>query len=178
MISRIGFFVVLIGIISCRIPRSNKALINLHFQKLSSKVLGNGFFIAGLTGMNSKCCSDKICACKQPYRACCSDLFCLCAADAQEADGGNWYNPLNERIYDTHRKTYLPAAASQRIDTELEKYQRNIVVIGEVHSNPCHHRVEFDVIRSLHHAAMSKERSMAIGLECFYRNHQAALDRK
>lgn len=109
-----------------------------------------------------------------------------------------WYNPNNERIFDTARKSYLPTIKVDRlIENELNERNQRVVVIGEIHSNPCHHRVEFDVIKAFFDAeeqatsqsnvvnnvdiisnpASVNTKGYAIGLECFYRQHQAALDR-
>lgn len=109
-----------------------------------------------------------------------------------------WYNPNNERIFDTKRKSYLPTIKVERlIENELNERNQRVVVIGEIHSNPCHHRVEFDVIKAFFDAeeqatlqnnvvnnvdiignpASVNSKGYAIGLECFYRQHQAALDR-
>lgn len=97
----------------------------------------------------------------------------------------SWYNPRNERIYDTRRRSYLPTvSAAALIEEELTNHNQRVVVIGEIHSNPCHHRVEFDVVKAFFNS--NKDKSVtgdrgsftyAIGLECFYRQHQAALDR-
>ena len=116
--------------------------------------------------------------------------------DASKKD--MWYNPNNERIYDTKRKSFLPTVKVERlIENELNGKNQRVVVIGEIHSNPCHHRVEFDVIKAFFDAeeqatqrsnvvnnvdimsnpASVNNKKYAIGLECFYRQHQAALDR-
>ena len=100
-------------------------------------------------------------------------------------DSEVWYNPRNERIYDTRRRSYLPTvSASALIEDELNKRNQRVVVIGEIHSNPCHHRVEFDVVKAFFKsntemmtAVSRKPFTYAIGMECFYRQHQAALDR-
>jgi len=78
-----------------------------------------------------------------------------------------YYNPRNERIYDTRRRSYLPAHPEDFLIKELEN--KKVVIVGEVHSNPCHHHVEFEIVKAL--------KPDAIGLECFYRQHQIALDR-
>ena len=62
---------------------------------------------------------------------------CLIEANSNNGAGHTWYNPVNERIYDTTRKSYMPAH-SEILTKELK--DRRIVTIGEVHSNPCHHR--------------------------------------
>ena len=52
-----------------------------------------------------------------------------------------WYNPSNERIFDTQKKSFLPTVvASNLIETQLNRKNQRVVVIGEIHSNPCHHR--------------------------------------
>jgi uncharacterized iron-regulated protein len=48
-----------------------------------------------------------------------------------------------------------------------------LVVVGEHHTNPTHHRDELEVIRSLDDAGAS----LAIGLEMFRKNQQEGLDR-
>ena len=88
-----------------------------------------------------------------------------------------WYNPYNQRIYDTTRKSYLPTHPDLYLIKELGN--RNIIVVGEVHSNPCHHRVEFEIIRTLQNNNSKKSRNnnnLAIGMETFYRQHQSILD--
>jgi uncharacterized iron-regulated protein len=84
----------------------------------------------------------------------------------------DWYNPINERIFDTLKNSYIPAHP-EILQKELKG--RNIITIGEVHNNPCHHRLEFEVIKSLSNTVQPS--NLAIGLECFYRVHQNALDR-
>jgi uncharacterized iron-regulated protein len=84
-----------------------------------------------------------------------------------------WYNPRNERIYDTARNSFLPGSASQHLVKELAG--RRVVLVGEVHSNPCHHHCEFEILRAI--AKTVPAGQIAIGLECFYRQHQGALDR-
>lgn len=91
------------------------------------------------------------------------------------------YNPRNERIYDTYRKSFLPAHPEDFLTAELERGGRQIVVVGEVHSNPCHHHAEFEILRTLQDCYGSPDPfdtkdGVAIGLECFYRQHQKALD--
>lgn len=91
-----------------------------------------------------------------------------------------WYNPNNERIFDTKRNSYLPTATAEHlIMQELNQKNQRVVVVGEIHSNPCHHRVEFDIVKSFLNANSVNKvpQDYAIGLECFYRQHQPALDR-
>ena len=101
-----------------------------------------------------------------------SSMDCKCTNAMDCNCGTKVYTPKNERIYDSTRRSFLPAAASQRLSRELAG--RKIVTVGEVHSNLCHHHCEFEVVRAL---ANNADGDMAIGLECFYRQHQAALDR-
>lgn len=49
-----------------------------------------------------------------------------------------------------------------------------VVVVGEAHTNPLHHRAELEVIQALH--KLEPERPLVIGLEHFYRKHQGYLD--
>ena len=97
---------------------------------------------------------------------------------ASSTDDPMWYNPYNQRIYDTTKKSYLPTHPDLYLMKELGN--RNIIVVGEVHSNPCHHRVEFEIIRTLQNNNSKKSRNnknnLAIGMETFYRQHQSILD--
>jgi len=92
------------------------------------------------------------------------------------ATGARWYNPANERIFDTARGSYLPPLPSKFLSNKRLD-GRTIVTIGEVHSNPCHHRLEFDIIRALSASSNNQKNKLSIGLECFYRQHQTVLDR-
>lgn len=47
------------------------------------------------------------------------------------------------------------------------------MTIGEVHSDLLSHHVEFEIVRTL----ADLRPNLAIGMECFYRQHQEALDR-
>lgn len=115
-----------------------------------------------------------------------------------------WYNPYNQRIFDTQRGSFLPSHPERYLGDELGL--RNIIVIGEIHSNPCHHRVEFEIIKTLASLPASSNKkidpiyislsdttnsnninipaitrsvvnsNLAIGMEAFYRQHQSALD--
>jgi len=98
---------------------------------------------------------------------------CRCLVDNVDAADSPWYDPRNERIFDTNKKSYLPPRAEVYLKHVLK--DRHVVCVGEVHSNPCHHKVQFDVVKSL--STMVPTSKLAIGLECFYRQHQAALDR-
>jgi uncharacterized iron-regulated protein len=125
------------------------------------------------------------------------------AAEFKYPDLGSGYNPRNERIYDTLHKSFLPARPEQFLKGELMKENKKIVVIGEVHSNPCHHHAEFEILKTLHisykdngsnnnnhnqqaparddssssYDSSGDKSGVAVGLECFYRQHQRALDR-
>lgn len=78
----------------------------------------------------------------------------------------------NERIYDTRRKSYLPSHPEKYIHDEIK--HKRVITIGEVHSNSQHHLLEFRILTTL--AGFIGTKNLAIGLECFYRQHQAALD--
>jgi uncharacterized iron-regulated protein len=93
-----------------------------------------------------------------------------------QADAQTWYNPENERIFDTYHKSYLPARPELYLSKDrLEG--KNVITIGETHTNPLCHRLELDVIRALAINNLPTGQKMAIGLECFFRQHQSALDR-
>jgi uncharacterized iron-regulated protein len=88
-----------------------------------------------------------------------------------------WYNPRNERIYDTRIGSYLPSTHPERyIAKELEAcLSRRVFVAAEVHSNPCHHLMEYKLLTSLVGSGRGSG-NWSIGMECFYRQHQQALD--
>jgi hypothetical protein len=101
--------------------------------------------------------------------------ICKCAKCIQIASNDDsWYNPSNQRIFDTIKNSYLPSHPEVYLNKELGS--RNIIVIGEVHSNPCHHRVEFDIIKTLVNSKKSAISPVVIGMEAFYRQHQHYLD--
>ena len=95
------------------------------------------------------------------------------AVAEQISQGGSSYflDPRNERIYDTHKRSYIPARPDVFLPRAIGQKNR-VVVVGEVHSDLCHHHAEFEVVKSL----SSGENNLAIGMECFYRQHQQALD--
>lgn len=106
----------------------------------------------------------------------CGVMSCSCdtlASTAMLNEENVWYNPAYERIYDTSHSSFIPARPDKYLEKQISG--RKVVAIGEVHSNPCHHRLEFEVIKSL--ASTKGPNNMAIGLECFYRQHQKALDK-
>ena len=83
------------------------------------------------------------------------------------------YDPSYERIYDTYHKSYIPANPYKYLVNNLKK--TNVITIGEIHSNICHHKLQFDIIRAV--SSIKSPSTTAIGLECFYRQHQVYLDR-
>mmetsp|Transcript_38115 Transcript_38115/g.38803 ORF Transcript_38115/g.38803 Transcript_38115/m.38803 type:complete len:385 (-) Transcript_38115:174-1328(-) len=97
----------------------------------------------------------------------------VCVADLDDIAREDWYNPKYARIFDTCKQSYLPARPDLFLPKAIQNKQ--IVCVGEVHSNPCHHKLEFDVVKSL--SLLVPPDNLAIGLECFYRQHQIALDR-
>lgn len=109
------------------------------------------------------------------YCAKCISVGCeapICRVGAAQ----EWYNPENERIFDTFHKSYLPAKPELYLSPERLEGKK-IIVIGETHTNPLCHKLELDVIRALATNNIRSDQNMAIGLECFFRQHQGALDR-
>lgn len=102
-----------------------------------------------------------------------SSLMLPRIASSNDYDG-LWYDPKHQRIFDTLRNSFVPAFPDIFLKKELKS--KKVVIIGEVHSNPCHHRLEFEIIKALA-KDNQKVPTVAIGLEAFYRQHQAALDR-
>ncbi|CAM9480719.1 unnamed protein product [Heterosigma akashiwo] len=97
------------------------------------------------------------------------------AANADPRNG--YYELANARLYDTARRSYLPAdpALQRALPDRLAGVR--CVVVGEAHTHPLHHRLELQVVEALHALADPETAPLAVGLEMFYRQHQAALDR-
>jgi len=78
-----------------------------------------------------------------------------------------------ESIFDTRIGSYLPPRPLELFRKRRELVDR-VVIVGETHTNPLHHRAELEVIHSLH--TLEPQRPLVIGLEHFYRKHQGYLD--
>lgn len=78
----------------------------------------------------------------------------------------------NERIYDTHKMSYLPSHPELYIKRLL--INKRVIIIGEVHSNSLYHLLQFRLLTNL--AGFYGTKHLALGMECFYRQHQQALD--
>lgn len=93
------------------------------------------------------------------------------------------YSLINERIFDTKRQSFLPAAPERLIHPGwLDSHAAAatpLVCVGEEHSHPLHHRMEFNVIKAIHGLTQDadEQEPLAVGMEMFYRQHQKALDR-
>jgi uncharacterized iron-regulated protein len=83
------------------------------------------------------------------------------------------YDPNFERIYCTNHLSYIPARPEKFLPRELQ--DKRVIAIGEQHNHPVHHRIQFEVIKSV--VQLRGAKNVAVGLESFYRQHQAALDR-
>lgn len=154
-----------------------KSLPKLQREALQTIVHSTGMFLSGITGASAASSpkSPSSCTCKDPAdkRTCtCGAGFLGLREQMDQYSQGEFYNPKNERIYDTSIKSFVPAHPEDHLPKALG--DRSIIVFGEVHSNRCHHHAEFEVVRAMSHIRPPEE--MAIGLECFYRQHQGALD--
>jgi uncharacterized iron-regulated protein len=74
---------------------------------------------------------------------------------------------LNRRVFDLNREKEL---MMPEMLAELKNSQ--IILVGEHHGNPEHHAVLLEIIRALNAAG----RQVAVGLEMFRKNSQAALE--
>ncbi|KAG5178974.1 hypothetical protein JKP88DRAFT_350109 [Tribonema minus] len=90
------------------------------------------------------------------------------------------YSLVNERIFDTQRRSFLPPAPQRLIRAGTLS---PLVCVGEEHSHPLHHRMEFNIIKAVHAhhqaaesneplAAAESSEPLAVGLETIYRHHQ------
>ena len=75
-------------------------------------------------------------------------------------------HPLSGRIWDTQGQRYI---TQPELDSRLRTTR--LVLLGEVHDNPVHHRLRHDLIATL----IRDGRRPAIAMEQFDREHQAAL---
>jgi uncharacterized iron-regulated protein len=92
---------------------------------------------------------------------------------SQIGSGNNGPVLWNERIYDTRKRSFLPA--HPEIYLSKETAGKKVIVVGEIHSNRFHHHCEFEIARAISQNP-STAGKFSIGLECFYRQHQNALD--
>lgn len=76
-----------------------------------------------------------------------------------------------ERIFDTSRKSFVPADPSRLIFPGVGFADR-VVCTGEMHTHPLHHRMQFEVIKAVASVTRAKTEPLAIGLEMFYRQQQ------
>eukprot|EP01041_Mallomonas_annulata_P009966 gene9966-20727_t len=137
---------------------------NMFTRKIGKSLAAMSIFH---TAKSSSVHATETCLCEN-----CRDTN-ICGMESDARIESTWYNPQNARIFDTARNSYLPPHPELYLPTALKGKQ--IICVGEVHSNPCHHKLEFDIIKSL--SIMVPSSNLAIGLECFYRQHQKALDR-
>lgn len=147
--------------------------LNIYSQKSmissSARVLGTVVLARSLISRSV----NAVEICKECGVVGCKSSLCIVAA---EMSPPAWYNPDNERIFDTFHKSYVPARPELYLSNErLEG--RKIFTIGETHTNPICHKLELDIIRPLAMNSIKNGGKMAIGLECFHRQHQLALDR-
>ena len=158
------------------VPRS---FPKLQREALASLVKSSAAFAAaGVSGAATAAAvkaTSGTCTCKKGDKCTCAEEAGALALREQmdqiSSKSFEGYNPRNERIYNTKKKSFVPAHPEDYLSKELGG--SNVVVIGEVHSNRCHHHAEFEMVRALHQR--SKEGlGMAIGLECFYRQHQVS----
>ena len=91
--------------------------------------------------------------------------------ELRDIDDHTWYNPLNTRIYEPARGSFLPVSPSVIADTLRDK---RVIIVAENHENPTHHKLQFEIAKTL--VAGTPNIGVAIGLEPFYRQHQSSLD--
>lgn len=78
-----------------------------------------------------------------------------------------------ERIYDTARRSFVPANPS-RLILPGAGFTDRVIVAGEMHTHPLHHRMQFEVIKAVASVTKPKREPLAIGLEMFYRQQQVS----
>lgn len=85
-------------------------------------------FILNRPVANLKICK-RSCSCKE----CEVRNMIIQPANAQENVGGQWYNPSNERIFDTMRKSYMPPHPELYLPSKMGS--RNVITIGRPQSD-------------------------------------------
>lgn len=175
IMNRLFLILVAITIAQCkRLASLSKFEIDKIRHNLYKVVTAAALFTSTTTGSQASQIQinhDKLCQCN----ACNINNALLVSVANTNAE--SWYNPTNQRIFDTKRMSFIPSHPEIYLKKVLG--DRNVVIIGEVHSNPCHHKVEFEVLRTLYDDEQSKGgklSNIAIGMEAFYRQHQKVLD--
>lgn len=82
------------------------------------------------------------------------------------------YDVTQERIFDTRKRSFVPAEPERLIVPGRVGFSQRIVCLGETHTHPLHHRMQFNVIKAIHGVTGSLGEPLAIGLEMFYRQQQ------
>lgn len=82
------------------------------------------------------------------------------------------YDVTHERIFDTRKRSFVPAEPERLIVPGTVGFSQRIVCLGEMHTHPLHHRMQFNVIKAIHGVTGSLGEPLAIGLEMFYRQQQ------
>ena len=93
-------------------------------------------------------------------------LFVICMLLAGCASGGNPHG-VSERILDTRTADFI-----SRNDFMRRAASTPFVILGEVHDNAWHHRLQAELLESM----LAAGRRPAIAMEQFDRENQAALD--
>lgn len=83
--------------------------------------------------------------------------------------GSPSYDIMRERIFDTRKKSFMPADPDRLISP---RFDAKFICLGEMHSHPLHHRMQFNIMKATHKLTRSFGETLAIGLEMFYRQHQ------
>lgn len=81
------------------------------------------------------------------------------------------YDVTQERIFDTRKNSFLPADPAKLI-VPGAGFKEKVVCLGETHTHPLHHRMQFNVMKATHAVTKSVGEPLAIGLEMFYRQQQ------
>lgn len=79
-----------------------------------------------------------------------------------------------ERIFDTSRRSFLPADPTHLI-LPGAGFADRVVCAGEMHTHPLHHRMQFEVIKAVDSVTRPRGEPLAIGLEMFYRQQQVCV---
>jgi len=174
----VAAFILFTWSVRAAAPTRPRSFAQLHREGMAQAMRGAALLLGGVAApVGAVSCG--VCKEKDKMKCVCNSSALVALDVGQQAvaeqitQGGSSYflDPRNERIYDTHKRSYIPARPDVFLPRAIGPNNR-VVVVGEIHSDRCHHHAEFEVVKSL----SSGEKELAIGMECFYRQHQQALD--
>lgn len=118
---------------------NQKNLLSRKAVSAAAGALALGFNAKSSIAKQCAVCASTGCNCLTSSCVSCGGNFgsCSCVSGDEmlvSNDESLWYNPSNQRIFDTLHKSYVPPKPDIYLRKELDG--RKVIIIGEVHSNP------------------------------------------